>query len=143
VKVLTNAECTEWLEERGIIEEPYLHVSPSNVGYEQFRIPRDPQRISALMRTMVEISQPFQEVLLHLKDWSLYSPDEMATVRAIRSAYGESRGIIDSPGHLWPLADKDQLIGLAALVVCYNWDTYLYFDSGTTFFCWEGDLLDC
>jgi hypothetical protein len=142
VKTLTNDACSDWLASHDIAEAPYGLERTSIPYREQFPLPDAPQRISSIARCVVEVSEPFGEALLHFTDWPLYRPDEMALVTAIRAAYDEQRYLIKSPGHLFAPSERDLLIGLFALAVCYQWTAYVYFDHHTTFLCWQGALLD-
>jgi hypothetical protein len=142
MRTLTNRACSEWLASHSIAEAPYERPHDPTPFCEQFELPDAPQRISHVARCLVELSEPFGEALLHFTDWPLYEPDEMAVVTAMRAAYGEQRPLIESSGHLFVSSERDLLIGLFALAVCYQWTAYLYFDHRTIFLCWEGELLD-
>ena len=50
--------------------------------------------------------------------------------------------MIESPGHLFAVAERDLLIGMFSLAIHYGYSAYLYFDHGTTVLCWEGEILD-
>jgi hypothetical protein len=50
--------------------------------------------------------------------------------------------MIESPGHLFDIAERDLVIGMLSLAMHYGYRAYLYFDHGTTLLCWEGEILD-
>jgi len=95
-----------------------------------------------MLASIVECAESFAAALLHVTDWSLYTPDEMAIVSAIRKAEGDHRRLIETPGHTFGAAERDLLIGLLSLVTAYDWTAYLYFDNGITLLSWEGEILD-
>lgn len=142
MKTLTEDECSRWLVNHQIEEDPYGRLPYQAPWCNQFPIDTRPSRSSHICRRIVEIAEPFSKALLHITDWSLYQPDEMAVVSALRAAHDEQRWLINSPGHLFDASERDLLIGILSLVVFYGWTAYLYFDHRTTFLCWEGELLD-
>ncbi len=138
---LESSNCSGWLREKGIIEAPYRGHEDSPRCYDQLRLPSEPLRISAAVRNLIGTCRVFETALLQFTDWPLYQPDEMAIVTALRSAHGESRPLIETPGHLFPFSERDLLIGMFSLAICYQWTAYLYLEDATLL-CWEGELLD-
>ena len=136
MKFLSDLECTAWLVARHRLEAPYGR--PEVTQSAQF--PLRPE--SRLASDLVRVFSHFKVALLQITDWSLYQPDEMAVVSAVRAAHGEHRRLIDAPGHLFSHGEGDLLIGLFTLAAAYHWSAYLYFDHGVTLHNWEGDLLD-
>ena len=105
-------------------------------------MPHHTPSVSALFRSVVECVQPFAAALLHVTDWTHYSPDEMAIISNIREAFGEHRPLSETPGHVFAATERDLLIGLLTHVTSCGMTAYIYFDHGITFLSWEGDLLD-
>ncbi len=85
------------------------------------------------------------EVLIVADDWGLYREEEMEHVLEIRKEVGETRWVIDAPGHEVKRIDADfrsKLI-LFFLSADSGWSAYIYaFPSRTTLFLWEGDIID-
>jgi hypothetical protein len=93
----------------------------------------------ALLRNLVLSAGAFEAVLLQITDWSLYSPDEMAVVMQLRKP---SRILLESPGHVFGMGERDLLIGMMGLVAAYGWTAYVYFDERLTLLLWEGEIMD-
>ena len=142
MKTLTNDDCSEWLASRKLAADPYYSPKSRPPHYEQFPLPQHALSSAAVFRSIVACVEPFETALLHLTDWALYAPDEMAVVAHVRQACGEQRPLIETPGHVFTATERDLLIGLLALVTFYGWTAYLYFDNGVTLLSWEGELLD-
>jgi hypothetical protein len=142
VKTLTDDACSEWLASHKIPADPYYSEQTRPPYYEQFPLPRHALSSSAVLRSIVTCAEPFETALLHITDWALYSPDEMAVVEHVRQSCGDVLPLSQTPGHVFTAAECDLLIGLLALVTTYGWSAYLYFDHGLTLLSWEGELLD-
>jgi hypothetical protein len=50
----------------------------------------------------------------------------MALVLGLRRAHGESRRLIDAPGHLFDSKEKDELVGWVNSMMTFGWDGYLF-----------------
>lgn len=140
--MLTDEECSKWLAFHKLPADPYRSRGSKPPFYEQFQLPHHPFRISALFRSVLYCAEPFETALLHITDWGLYEPDQMAVIAGVRKAHGEHRPLIESPGHLFTATERDLLIGVLSLVTSYGWTAYIYFDHGVALLSWEGDLLD-
>lgn len=143
MKVLSNAEVSAWLVSHGIQEAPYSKVASNEEGgFEQIAIPPQASGQSFFAQNLVKEVQPFGSALLHITDWAHYIPQQMATLVAIRASCGETRSLIDAPGHCFGADEADLLAGMFALLMHYGWSAYLYLEKGPTFLNWEGELLD-
>lgn len=142
MKTLTNKDCSEWLASQNLAADPYYAEETRPPYYKQFPLPQHALSSSAVLRSIVIRAGPFESALLHITNWALYSPDEMAIVSQVRQACGERLPLIQTPGHVFTAAECDLLIGVFALVTAYGWSAYLYFDHGLTLLSWEGELLD-
>jgi hypothetical protein len=142
VKALSREECSSWLASFGIAADPYYSASGRSSPFDQFPIAQHAPSASAMFRCIVACAEPFESALLHVIDWSLYEPDEMAVISDVRHAYDERRPLIEAPGHLFAGSERDILVGLLSLVTSYGWSAYLYFDHGVTLLSWEGEIMD-
>lgn len=142
MKALIKTDCSQWLVNRGIVEDPYCNPIPAQHFCDQFRFPHDALKVEYVVRKLVEAAQPFGSALLYITDWPLYEPDEMAIVSALRLAHGERRPFLEAPGHVFESSERDLLIGMFSLTVFYHWTAHLYCDQYTTALNWEGDLMD-
>ena len=139
--MLTDTVCAEWLTTRGIAEAPHSRAGAA-LPHAKVRLPAKPLRQAAISRQLVATCEPFECALLQFTDWPFYKADEMAVLCGLRSLHGDSRPLIESPGHLFAAAERDLLIGMLSLAIYYGYSAYLYFDHGATVLCWEGDILD-
>jgi hypothetical protein len=142
MKMLSEKKCAEWLVSHDIPEAPYSRPAHTAAFYAQVRLPAQPLRQAAISRQLVVTCAPFESALLQFTDWVFYKADEMAVLGGLRTLHGDSRPMIESPGHLLDVAERDLLIGMLSLAMHYGYSAYLYFDHGATVFCWEGEILD-
>ena len=99
MKCLTDHEVSAWLAERAVKQDPYGNGS-SALYHLQFHAPLKWVHVEAFYErywTSIVGNEP--ESLFHVTDWSLYTPCQMATFSAMRSAAEEKRRLIDAPGH--------------------------------------------
>lgn len=127
MKCLTDKECLEWLENRGI-DGVSAEGWPEVVGdYEVFfAAPRESRTQALLARDLVTWVGEYETALFWLSDWPFYKPEEMATILDLRRAHGEQRQLIDSPGHLFDFREQDELIGWVSLMMRFGWDGHLF-----------------
>jgi hypothetical protein len=82
--------------------------------------------------------------LLFLTDWHTYPPAPLTTFETLRLGCGESRHIIDAPGHLFEAFEgsnddfyKDKpsalLTGIVSLALGYDWYGYLTSQTPTEY----------
>ena len=143
MKCLCRSACSAWLNQRGIPEAPYERAGKSPGHYLQFTTPRTPSQIGALTRTLFEQIGAFPGALIVFTDWPTYYRDEMAIMNSLRRAHGETRPLIDAPGHEFTELEGPEAIGHCSLALGFQWSAYLYFASGTiSVLFWEGDLVD-
>jgi hypothetical protein len=127
MKCLTNSECLEWLEAHAI-DAATAEGWPEMVGdYDvKFAAPREARAQGLLARDLVAWIGEFETTLFWLTDWPFYKPDEMAIISGLRRAHGEQRRLIDAPGHLFEVSERDELTGWVALMMGFGWDGYLF-----------------
>jgi hypothetical protein len=143
MKCLTPEECSDWLRERGIVEDPYSRDTSADDFCFQFEPPIKPSRLTAFTRGLFDTFGEFAGALVVFTDWALYRPDEMALVDSLRRGHGERRALIDAPGHFFSASEQDETIAHCYLAVMFGWTAYLYLPSGAaTVLFWEGDLID-
>lgn len=143
MKAITDGEVSAWLASHGIQEAPYSTGASREHGeYEQVRIPPEAREQSYLVQNLLTAVGSFGSALLHVTDWDHYIRQQMAMIMAIRASCGETRSLIDAPGHCFGADEADRLAGMLALSIHYGWSSYLYLERGPTFLNWEGELLD-
>ena len=142
MECLTAKECRRLVESRGMAYCPRpARVSPA----AQLSLPPSAPERSALAGSLAPLFGDEARLLLVADDWAHYSPEEMAQVDAIRAESGETRPLIDAPGHRFQKAEILVASHLAALMLGFpsRWSFYLYgMSSRSTLLFWEGDLLD-
>lgn len=140
MKCLSSAEITTWLENQNVTAKPGFQ-SYSPAYFLQFEVPSGSLKNWAFIRNFLLNAD--QEVLVHITDWSTYSPAEMEVISAIRLKWGETRILLDAPGHLISKSEMELTVAIFGHTVNCQWSSYLYLpnDSGT-FFNWEGELYD-
>jgi len=141
MRCLTASECSEWLQQRSIVELPYS-TNRQRISF-QFEPPRNPRQLTAFVRGLFDAFGEFPGALLQFTDWTTSNPDELATFGALRRSHGEQRWLIDAPGHLFSPSEAAEAIGHCYLAASYDWSFYVYLASGAaTIYFWEGDLID-
>jgi hypothetical protein len=138
-----SGNCADWLQERGIVEDPYSQPTATDNFCFQFELPVKASRLTAFTRWWFHTFGEFSGALFVFTDWALYRPDEMALVDSLRRGHGERRALIDAPGHLFSSAEQAEAIAHCYLSVMFGWTAYLYLPSGAaTVLFWEGELVD-
>ena len=140
MKTLAREECTAWLRDRGIHEDPY-NVVCSAPFYEQVSLPAEPLRKRAAVQQLLGTCSVDQSALLQFTYWEPWG-DAMAILAGVRAQSGENRPLIESPGHLIGPAERDLILGLFSFAMSYGFSVYLYLPDGTTILGWEGEMLD-
>lgn len=142
MQCLTDSEVSAWLARHEIPENPYKN-RPTQAYYLQFRAPDQHRETDALARCYSEwiISESVR--LVHIVDWSHYTPSDMIAVAGIRSSHTENRSLIEAPGHLIEPEEAEVGVSLFALSASFEWTAYLCTSQDrTTLLNWEGELFD-
>ena len=136
-------QCKSWLEDRGVASDPYRNDLITG-NHNEKRTVVNLHGAAAFIRNILNYGlKPAGEVLVQVTDWSLYSEDEMAIFQSIRASSGETRALVDAPGHLFPAAELNHCIGLFNLTLAYRWSAYIYIpDAPITIHNWEGEILE-
>ena len=141
MKCLTENEISQWLDQYGIVGDPY--AKSHSACYLQFYAPQKHQAIDGFIRRCFDLVFCSTDTLLHITDWGLYTPSEMIPVMGIRSLHSEERLLIEAPGHLFDSAEAEAAISLMALTASFAWSSYLYCPTNrSTLYNWEGDIFD-
>jgi hypothetical protein len=142
MKCYTVNEIIDWVGTRGVPYSPYGGKRTPN-HYVQFVPPQTHRKTEAFIRHYLWNGLSAKPILIHLTDWGLYEPSEMIVIEAIRGRYGETRSLVDAPGHAFPPEEKETAIALFSLSASYGWSAYLYSEVDNTILRnWEGDLFD-
>lgn len=157
MKCITKSECSEWLQQHGIVENPYGSRKKFSDKYLQFTTPDSAYSSMHLMRCLIGnhsrydgdleffegLLGEFEGALLVIEDWEAYPPDMMGIFTSLRHGHNDQRPLIDAPCHLFDVNEDAELVGQCSLILMYGWTAYLYLasDKATLLF-WEGELVD-
>ncbi len=136
MRFLTSEECGDWLARRRLDPAPATLADPVSgrrPGYE-FRIPDDAGRRVALCRHLWGKSGDEQRhgSLLVITNWSLWpSGEHFPLFIRLRNSFGERRGLIDAPGHVFEPGEGDDGLSFLCLATLFLWNYSLYSESGT------------
>jgi hypothetical protein len=125
MRCLTDSECVAWLVGKGFEMAKGSPVTAG--GYEicfQMLVEARTQRM--LARDLAGWLDSGESTLLWLKDWRFHKPDEMALISGLRRGHHEHRALEEASGHLFELAEKDELTAWIGLAMSFCWDGFLY-----------------
>lgn len=130
--------------DHGIEEDPYYRRNPANYrACGQLKIPKAGYSILPFSSFICEGNDQLNGGLVVIKDWDTYPPNQMILLDGLRNGHGETRPLIEAPGHLFTSDESPLISGIFGLTIIFQWTAYLYFPSKNTFLNWEGELLDC
>lgn len=126
MRSITPAECATWAREHGvnIAQSDSLFSVEAPTDAFRYAIPGKASVQIALSEALVATIPEIAQSVLWMTDWPLYKEHEMALLTRIRASYGESRRLIDAPGHILEEADRNLLAGLIFLMQAFGWDSY-------------------
>ena len=138
MKVLSSAETGRWCEQQGIPLESGLPQLPELLT--RFKIPEDAgQRVCLVSARM----RPFTDATVFLvlfDDWAVWpSGQRMHVFERFRLSYGETRPLIQSPGHVFEKDEIDDAISFVTLAVLFLWDCYVATPGCTDFLFFSHD----
>jgi hypothetical protein len=125
MKCFTDSECAAWLMAKGFEMADREPVVAD--GYEIcFQMPAEARTQRMLARDLAAWLGEGESTLLWLKDWRFHKPDEMALLAGLRRGHDERRPLSEASGHLFDLAEKDELTAWIGLAMSFCWDGFLY-----------------
>ena len=140
MQCLTDSEIATWLADHNGPSVP-CRKSKSPSHSLQFACPNRPLETAAFIRNFLKPLS--SEILIQVTDWPLYKPSEMLVIEALRNLHGESRNLIDAPGHLIPAGEREIAIAVFGHTVNFQWNARLYVpEDFATLQNWEGELMD-
>jgi hypothetical protein len=92
----------------------------------KFKIPKDAgKRVYLVARSMAAfIGSP--HILVWFHDWDVWpSGQRMHIFDRFRMSYGETRPLVQSPGHVFDKDEFDDAISFVTLAVLFLWDCYV------------------
>ena len=125
---LTNEESQNWSKRSGFglneadrpIIKPRAHsVTKSLAGMKW-------SRLTWLSRSIAEYAEPFDECLLWVTLWGVWSSSEnLHLYYRLRENYGDRRQLPTAPGHLFATHEGADLATFIQLGLMFGWDFYL------------------
>ena len=132
---LTPDECKAWLRKGGLDRVPLEHGAAltSNYAAYEFKIPHDAGARVALCRQLWHGCGEVEhmERLLVMTGWSVWpSGEHVPLFTRLREQFGETRWLVDAPGHMFSPGDDDDGLSFLVLATMFLWDYTLYAESG-------------
>ena len=125
MKILSSEETRLWCRQHGIaLSDRGLPVRADSA--EKFKIPEDAQkRVYLVSQAMLPfVGEP--ALLVWFNDWAVWpSGQRMHVFDRFRMSYGETRWLIDSPGHIFDQGEIEDAISFVTLAALFLWDCYV------------------
>jgi hypothetical protein len=125
MRVLSPQEAEAWcnahhvaLSRWGLPERSDAHL--------KFEIPPDAQKRVYLVNQAMEALGDESHFLVWFDDWSVWpSGQRMHVFDRFRMSYGETRRLIDSPGHLFDGTEIEDGTSFVTIAALFLWDCYV------------------
>jgi hypothetical protein len=98
---------------------------PMGQAWEKSEVRVSPESRSQtlLSRCLIEQLGEWEALLLWVLRWGLWPSEENpALVRQLRAAAGESRPLVEAPGHLFAASESAEAEGFVRLALLFGWD---------------------
>src|SRR5262249_27583140 len=122
MRILSRQETVAWCQEH--------HVDLNNVARPErsdadlkFKIPADAQDRIDLVSGAMEAFADEPSPLVWFTDWSVW-PSGMHIFDRFRLSYGETRWLIDSPGHVFDQKEIEDATSFVTIAALLRWDCY-------------------
>lgn len=135
MRFLTPGEWQSWCIERQIPLREVGLIRPdiSAAHFHIADIPYDGDSGAkvGLARFLFSLVAPEPETLILVDDWAVWpSSQHMPLFTRFRQALGESRSLIEAPGHVVSASDSDDAVSVIATSLLFIWDCYGISASG-------------
>ncbi len=117
MQFLTKAE-TEALLRRWNVDLPRKAGLPWR---REIRTPEYARRQTAFVKILLANLSQDAAILVYVTEWGVWA-ENMALFTFLRSAWGESRPLIEVPGHLIGCGEREALETLFDVMLYFNWD---------------------
>lgn len=134
MKTIARAEFAEWCLQRGL--ESASREWPFYRGLERqsflIKLPDSPYRTVALARLCFPVRDetPFSGAMVWFREWGIWAEmDEetcMFVVQRLRGAHGETRPLIETPGHSFTSGEFAEARAFWTLPMIFGWDAILF-----------------
>jgi hypothetical protein len=139
MRCLTYSECAKWCSPRdfptrhieGYVVGPYPNITSPPFHFVEFTIPADSGQKVAFGRFLYSLVEPAPELLFWLGDWAVWpSSQHMPLFARLRQALGESRPLIEAPGHLLTPDEADDAVSILVVSLQFVWNCHILTSSG-------------
>ncbi len=130
MKIISEEEAATWCRRNGVaLNDRSL---PDRRDFPtKFKIPADAGQRVFLVSQSMEAFRDEPDFLVWFNDWSVWpSHQRMHVFERFRLSYGETRWLIDSPGHLFGQDEIEDAISFVTLAVLFLWDCYVLTPGG-------------
>jgi hypothetical protein len=110
---------------------PHPDIQSPPFHFVEFKPPTDSGRKVAFSRFLYSQIDPAPELLFWLGDWAVWpSSQHMPLFTRFRQALGESRPLIDAPGHLLTPEEADDAVSILLVSLQFVWNCHILTSSG-------------
>ncbi len=125
MKILSREETALWCSQHEIALDDFGRPERLD-AYAKFEIPEDAGKRVRLVSQRMRAFDQTPIFLVWFGNWSVWpSGQRMHVFDRFRMSYGETRRLIDSPGHLFVEAELEDAISFVTLAVLFLWDCYV------------------
>jgi hypothetical protein len=130
MKVMSKQEAAAWCEANSINLSDY-GLPERSIADVRFKIPIDAQQRVALVALAMRAFTDEATYLVWFDDWSVWpSGQRMHVFERFRLSYGETRRMIDSPGHVFVRDEIEDAISYVTIAALFLWDCYVVAPRG-------------
>ena len=135
MRFLTPAEWQAWCSERQVPLREVGWIRP-DISADHFHIADVPYKSDSggkigMARFLYSLVRPEPETLLLVDEWAVWpSSQHMPLFTRFRQALGESRPLIETPGHLVCASDSNDDVSIIVTSLLFIWDCYGISSSG-------------
>ena len=143
MKFLTKIEIEEWCRRNST---PFDDLGrPKFIcATERFKIPADAGQRVALVKGHFQVFNNEDEILIWFTEWGVWpSSERMHIFDRFRLSYGESRLLVEAPGHVFNPDEFEDALSFLTLGVLFLWDCYVLNRAGTKVLFYSHDEFGC
>lgn len=134
MKFIRDIDCVTWCPERAYptwetTDHHGASQRPAGFHFVPIKIPASSTVKVWLAGVLHDLVTPAPETLLWIPVWGVFA-QHMPLFARLRAALGESRPLIEIPGHLLSSGDRDDAISLILVALEFSWDLHLVSSAG-------------
>jgi hypothetical protein len=137
MKCLTYEESQKWLDLIGIsIGTKRELVFPGEQQKIMMTVPKTAPALNWFSARLGRWLSRGSERMLWMSNWDTFPHYPIGFFEAIRNGYGETRPVIEAPGHVFSAlnrAETELVSGLIFLVMTFRWEAFIVSQESTEF----------